>query len=106
MVSLMISASGIRLIDSEATKDWIKVLSAAVNLGTFLFIQVSLEPLSDYNHALYGLPPHTYNDLESLCIYYRLTHDHKYKFPFTEVLSIAINLYPAVLIDYFFLGMA
>ena len=52
------------------------------------------EPLPHYNHAvcLERFPVcHTYRDLESVCNYYRLTDDHKYKFPFVKVLSIAVN---------------
>jgi hypothetical protein len=57
----------------------------------------SAEPLPDYNPQFLS---HTYNFLESLCIYYILTCDHKHKFPFTKVLTIGINLYSTVLIDY------
>jgi hypothetical protein len=52
------------------------------------------EPLPHYSHAV-GLDRyplyHTYRNLELVCNYYRLTDDHKYKFPFAKVLSIAIN---------------
>ena len=48
------------------------------------------EPLPDYNPQFLS---HNYNFLESLCIYYILTCDHKHKFPFTKVLTIAINLF-------------
>jgi hypothetical protein len=54
------------------------------------------EPLPHYNYSVcFERSPlcRTYSDLESVCIYYKLTHDHKYRFPFTKVSSIAINLY-------------
>ena len=52
------------------------------------------EPLPHYNHAVCLdrlLLYRTYRDLELVCNYYRLTDDHKYKFPFDKVLSIAVN---------------
>ena len=52
------------------------------------------EPLPHCNHVvcLDRFPLYrTYRDLESVCNYYRLTADHKYKFPFAKVLSLAVN---------------
>jgi hypothetical protein len=52
------------------------------------------EPLPHCNHvvSLERSPLcRTYRDLESVYNYYRLIDDHKYKFPFTKVLSIAVN---------------
>ncbi|MGC2429723.1 MAG: hypothetical protein WA393_01665 [Nitrososphaeraceae archaeon] len=68
-------------------------LPGSIAVRTLAFRSLD-EHLLNYNYAV-CLEPfplyRTYRDLESVCNYYRLTDDHKYKFPFVKVLSIAVN---------------